>query len=343
MQKILPKQPIQKKPAIRKWIQWTFLIATLALGVQFAAYVYQLSGNSAVTVERPPGVEGFLPIGALLGWRFFAATGTWDPIHPAAMIFFGFALVSSFLLRKSFCGWICPVGTISEWLQTLTGTKKRYRLKIPKWIDIPLRSVKYLLLGFFIYVIFTMPMEAIGNFIDSPYYKMSDVKMLYFFTQMSTLTAVVLILLVVASIFSPLFWCRYFCPYGALLGLLAMVGPTRIARNTNHCIECGQCSQECPAQLPVNQKKSIRSPECWGCMQCVGVCPEEGALQMETVTPTRFLRWRHSTLGLVLVLSLALMIYGAKISGHWQSRLPVDEARVLIEAIDSPMMSHPTF
>ena len=36
-------------------------------------------------------------------------------------------------------------------------------------------------------------------------------------------------------------------------------------------------------------------------------------------------------------------VYGAKISGHWQSRLPVDEARVLIEAIDSPMMTHPTF
>ncbi len=319
------------------------MIVTVALGVQFAFYVAQLAGNGAVTVERPPGVEGFLPIGALLGWRLFAATGTWDPIHPAAMVFFGFALLSSFLLRKSFCGWICPVGTISEWLRTIIGAKKRFSLKIPRWVDIPLRGVKYLLLGFFIYVIFTMPINAITGFIDSPYYKMSDVKMLHFFTRMSALTAVILTLLVVASIFSPLFWCRYFCPYGALLGLLAMVGPTRIVRNSKHCIECGQCSQNCPAQLPVNQKQRIRSPECWGCMQCVGVCPKEGALQMESVTPTRFVKWHQSTLGLVLVLTLGVMIYGAKISGHWQSRLPVEEARALMQEIDSPMMTHPTF
>ncbi len=319
------------------------MIITVALGVQFSIYVVQLSGGGVVTVERPPGVEGFLPIGALLGWRLFAATGTWDPIHPAAMVFFGFALLSSFLLRKSFCGWICPVGTISEWLRTIIGAKKRFSLKIPRWVDIPLRGVKYLLLGFFIYVIFTMPINAITGFIDSPYYKMSDVKMLQFFTQMSALTAVILTLLIVASIFSPLFWCRYFCPYGALLGLLAMVGPTRIVRNKTHCIQCGECRRGCPAQLPVDQKQRIRSPECWGCMQCVGVCPKEGALQMESVTPTRFVQWRRSRLGLVLVLALGVMIYGAKISGHWQSRLPVEEARALMQEIDSPRMTHPTF
>ncbi len=69
-----------------------------------------LGGHGAA----PAGVEGFPPIGALMGWTRFLATSTWDGVHPAGMVILGFAGLISLLGRKSFCGWFCPVGTLSE-------------------------------------------------------------------------------------------------------------------------------------------------------------------------------------------------------------------------------------
>ena len=98
----------------RNWFQLGVFLATIGIGVQFFIYVHQASSNGVITVLRPPGVEGFLPIGALMGWKLFVQTGIWDPVHPAAMVLLGFAGFISLALRKSFCGWFCPVGTLSE-------------------------------------------------------------------------------------------------------------------------------------------------------------------------------------------------------------------------------------
>ena len=38
-------------------------------------------------------------------------------------------------------------------------------------------------------------------------------------------------MLVVLSVVTKNFWCRYLCPYGALMGLLSMLSPTRIVRD----------------------------------------------------------------------------------------------------------------
>ena len=180
----------------RSWFQWAVFLATIGIGLQFIIYVHQISGNGIVTVLRPPGVEGFLPIGAMMGWKLFVQTGVWDPIHPAAMVFLGFAGFISLALRKSFCGWFCPVGTLSEWLWKLGRNLFGKNYKLPVWLDFFLRSLKYLLLGFFIIIISSMSSPDIFGFLESPYYKISDVKMLHFFTQISTLTVVVLTVLV---------------------------------------------------------------------------------------------------------------------------------------------------
>ena len=74
------------KWGIRNWIQLGVFILTLVIGLQFFIYIHQALNHSTITVHRPPGVEGFLPIGALMGWKLFLATGIWDPVHPAAMV-----------------------------------------------------------------------------------------------------------------------------------------------------------------------------------------------------------------------------------------------------------------
>ena len=86
----------------RNSVQLGVFLLTLGIGFQFFIYVIQASGPGMITVSRPPGVEGFLPIGALLGWKLFLTSGIWDDVHPASMVILGFAGIISFFLRKSF-------------------------------------------------------------------------------------------------------------------------------------------------------------------------------------------------------------------------------------------------
>jgi polyferredoxin len=286
-------------------------------------------------------VEGFLPIGALMAWKRFALTGVWDPVHPAGMVILGFACLVSLLLRKAFCGWFCPVGTLSEWLWKAGRRRRGRNLRLPAAIDLPLRGLKYILLGFFVFVIFHMPLPLIEQFLDSPYYRLADVKMLHFFTHLSLTTAMVLAALVALSIPMRNFWCRYLCPYGALMGLLALISPSRVRRESRACTQCGQCTQACPYHLPVSRLSAVGSPECNGCLDCTRVCPVPGALIMETV-PFRRHAWRIPHFGLTLILVFVLSVYAAQISGRWQSRVSTHEFRQELRMADAPASRHPS-
>jgi polyferredoxin len=166
---------------------------------------------------------------------------------------FGFAI--SWLLRKSFCAWLCPVGTVSEWLWQLGRQTFHRNWRLPRLLDIPLRSLKYILLGLFLYAVGSMPAPAIQAFLAGPYGLVSDVKMLDFFRFLSAAGAVVLALLVVVSVFVQNFWCRYLCPYGALMGLAALASPLRIRREAPLCIDCAKCAKACPGVTPIGETR----------------------------------------------------------------------------------------
>jgi polyferredoxin len=319
-------------------VQLGVFLLTLTLGLQFYFFTAQALGPGPVTISRPPGVEGFLPIGAVMGWKLFWQTGIWDPVHPAAMVILGFAGLASLLWRKSFCSWFCPVGALSEQLWKLGRKLLGRNLGMPRWLDIPLRGLKYAVLGYFLWVILNMSVMAIMGFLQSPYYKASDVKMLYFFTRMTGLTAWILAGLAALSLVLRNFWCRYLCPYGALMGLLALAGPSRIERDPEACLDCGRCARVCPSHLPVDAKKRILSAECTGCLDCVGVCPAPGALELRTAPMRRF-AWSPLKLGLAIIGLFVILVYGAAATGHWQSRTPEGEFRAALRQIEQ--LDHP--
>ncbi len=80
--------------------------------------------------------------------KYFLLTGRVPAIHPAAMVLFIAFVLMSLLLKKAFCSWLCPVGTLSEHLWKLGRRVFGRNLHPPKWLDIPLRGLKYLLLAF---------------------------------------------------------------------------------------------------------------------------------------------------------------------------------------------------
>jgi polyferredoxin len=136
--------------------------------------------------------------------------------------------------------------------------------QLPRWLDIPLRSLKYLLLGFFVWAVANMSGDAIEQFLRSPYGAIADVRMLNFFRDLGETAAIVLGFLVVTSVLVQNFWCRYLCPYGALLGLTSVLSPLRIRRSVPACIDCAKCAKVCPSALPVDKLITIRSAECTG-------------------------------------------------------------------------------
>ena len=125
----------------------------------------------------PPGrVEGWLPIAGLMNTKYFLLTGRVPQIHPAAMfLFVGFMLIS-LLMKKAFCSWLCPVGTFSEFLWRLGRRIFGRSLRLPRWFDISLRSLKYVLLGLFVAVIGVMSASALEDFMTTPYGLVADVK-----------------------------------------------------------------------------------------------------------------------------------------------------------------------
>ncbi|MBE0597805.1 MAG: 4Fe-4S binding protein [Desulfuromonadales bacterium] len=324
-----------KKPLFwRTLVQWGFLLWTAFLGVQFALFVRHFeTGGATPLYVRPPGVEGFLPIGALVGLRHWLATGEIHPVHPAALVLFLTFVAMSLLACKSFCSWLCPVGTISEALGRL-GQRLFGRTFHPwRWLDFTLRGVKYLLLAFFLKIIvLDLPTAAISAFLDAPYWAVSDIKMLRFFTRISPLAATVLALLAALSLLFRHFWCRYLCPYGALLGLLAMASPWRIRRRPETCNGCGTCSRSCPSSLPVDKKKGILSPECTGCLTCVNACPQPQALHMAPPWSRRHLPWWG--FAVMVGILFAVGVGTGMATGHWQTVLGYDDYRFLVPLAD---------
>ncbi len=114
---------------------------------------------------------------------------------------------------------------------------------MPRWLDMTLRSLKYALLGFFLYHILPMPPAALRSFIYGPYNRIADVKMYLFFSNISAVAVSVLIVIGLLSMFFKNFLCRYLCPYGALLGLFSVASPVAIRRNLHKCAACGKCGQ----------------------------------------------------------------------------------------------------
>ena len=322
--KLIRRNDREYSQPLRITAQLLLVVLNLWIGVQFYLWVrWAESGGRAVEVSRPAGVEGWLPIEGLMQVKYFLVTGQVPRVHAAGFFLFASFLAISFVFRKSFCSWLCPVGTISEYLWKLGRSTFGRNFQLPRWADIALRSVKYVLLGFFIYAVAGMSATAIAEFLGSPYALIVDVRMLNFFRYLGGTTAFVVLGIVIASVFVQNLWCRYLCPYGAFLGLVSLLGPARITRNPGTCIDCAKCAKACPSALPVDKLVQIRSAECTGCLECVAVCPAKDTLAMSL--PAGW-RKRRAIPAWSMAAGIAILFFGlvgyAKFAGHWNTDLP---------------------
>ncbi|MEI8049136.1 MAG: 4Fe-4S binding protein [Bacteroidota bacterium] len=164
--------------------------------------------------------EAFCPFGGMQSLASFFSSHSLACSMTTVQIFLGIAmLLAVILLSKLFCSYICPIGTLTEWLGQM-GRKAKMNITLSGNTDRILRLLKYVLL--FITFYFTVTASELFCRKFDPFYATftgfsGDVNLWY------ALPA--LILTIAGSFFIRQFWCKYLCPLGAITNIAVYALP----------------------------------------------------------------------------------------------------------------------
>jgi polyferredoxin len=287
-----------------------------------------------------PDFEAYCPFGGLQAMGSYITRGSLSCSMTSMQIMMGVMLfIGAVLFSKLFCGYICPLGTISELLGKL-GDKLKISVTVSELADSTLRSLKYILL--FVTFYFTLTSSELFCKKFDPYYAVAS----GFSADVVVLYALIAIgVLIIGSILFRFFWCKYFCPFGALtnifkfvwwfagivaiflvLSLLGLkisfiypllvitctgyilevirmnnVKPSfvYITRNTEICTSCNLCSKNCPQGIDVAKMNKVNHIDCNLCGDCLYACPEKDTLQINK----RNMNWLPATVLTGLIVS----------------------------------------
>ena len=226
-------------------------------------------------------------------------------IFPLMLI--GILILVLLLTNRSFCGWVCPIGTVQDVCAAFPLKKKRVSQKTHKTF----LNIKY---GFIILLVIVMVPLGIsktanqyfylkfklqlGDFAEKPvgFFSMSEFLFVYFprfiidaYTSFMTggafydLGGIVIFLfyfiIMVLSFWYPRIYCRYFCPFGAVAASITDYSFLKLARNPVKCVgrsECGICEKVCPKQVRILDEPFeffTGNGECNFCLKCLEKCP----------------------------------------------------------------------
>ena len=266
-------KPVKKGVWLRRGIQIFFfaLIAFIAVGKTLGERGIEIPFATSASLHA------VCPFGGVVSFYQFISAGTLvKKVHDSSLVLSGIALVLLILAGPVICGWVCPFGSIQEWVgrigKRLFG--KRYNNFIPWNIDRILRYARYLMLAWVSYMTIMTGKLAFQD-VD-PYFALFQ-----FWTGEVALTGYIILgLSLVLSLFVERPYCKYACPYGAFQGLFNLVRIFQIKRKASTCIDCKACDRECPMNIKVSTSGIVRDHQCISCMECTSerACPVENTL-----------------------------------------------------------------
>ena len=340
--KPLPMPSKINSQPLRAWARHLLLLCWGLVTVPYGLHIWQLGQGIPPWLVRPDVVDGFLPIAGGLGLRAWLSQGIVDPHHPAATITVLVLCLSALLLGRAFCAWFCPIGLVGEWLHRLRSRLMAGEWTPPSWLDAVLRSQKFLVLGFLLFIILlAVPAAALPGYLASPYHQAADMKMGAFFFNLNLISGLCLGWVFLLTALFRQGFCRYLCPYGAWLALLGLLTPLRIRRDPARCLrsaghDCDKCSRACPSRIQVHQLIAVRSLECSSCMSCVAACPKRAdALHLGSKARRITPRW---LLGLLCLLLLILPLLSYGLLDIWVSQTPLAVRAQLLQLL--PQLAH---
>ena len=260
------------------------------LFIAFVALNHVIVGESAGVVTA--SWEAYCPFGGFETlYKYVTGDAFVSHTHLSNVVLLGVVLVTSLVARNGFCGWLCPFGFIQDMVSSFSTFVQKRLPPVRKAVktlktrgaglavlDRYLRFFKYVVLawavigaamyGFMVFRDYD-PWAALWNLLEWSL----------------TLGTLVLGIVLLASLFVERPWCRYACPLGAATGLLGALSPMYLKRGAEACKVCGICNKACPMGLAIDTATTIKSPDCIGCLECVGECPREGALELKIGLP----------------------------------------------------------
>ncbi|MDD3965429.1 MAG: 4Fe-4S binding protein [Candidatus Neomarinimicrobiota bacterium] len=329
-----------------------FAVLALILGTLIVA---------AFNQNLNPDYEKYCPFGGIMSFGSKLNIGSMSCAISETQVFIGLGIALMIVLvGKLFCGWLCPVGTISEWLNKL-GSRLGVSITLKGVLDRILRLGKYVLLFFAAY--FTMYSSELWCKKFCPYFGAVtgfDVDTVLLFSLLA------IAVVVIGSIFIKKLWCKYFCFLGALsnvfsnfiltgpiilvyvilllagvkigliwllLAVIAATAATEIfrfkffsisafkIRRGSSCTGCSICDAHCPEGIEVSSYETVDHPDCTLCLDCVKSCTSKESLKV------RGGKWMPPAV-LVLVIALALILAKqfpiATLSERWGNYEQVD-------------------
>lgn len=180
------------------------------------------------------------------------------------------------LVGRFFCGFFCSFGAVQDllWLGS-----HRLRALFPgkrnlKKADRIFRFAKYAVLFYFIIFIWNGvtavktagPWQVFGQYVSFGHWP--GLKPLL------SVGGVLLLLIFIGSLFVQRFFCRYFCPMGAIYSLISQTSFLKIDKPREECGKCHLCTSKCTMGMDLTKKDRIAGGECISCQKCVSWCPK---------------------------------------------------------------------
>ena len=270
------KRKTNRKSPIRLLVQIFFfaLIALIAVNKTLAE-----SGAATIPFLSSASLHALCPFGGVVTLYNLITVGTLiQKIHASAVILLGLVLLLTLFFGPVFCGWVCPLGSIQEWIGKLGRKlfKKRYNTYIPRKLD---RVLRYLRFAVLIFVVFVTARSATLLFANvDPYNALFS-----FWSEEVALPALIILgVTLLGSLFTERPWCKYACPYGALLGLFNKIRIFKIRRVPSTCISCNRCTNVCPMNINVARQATVSDLQCISCLECTSEreCPVADTVDM---------------------------------------------------------------